>query len=114
MEDQGTDGLSHSDQSRGVMQGIPLDLYVPLHLTPTERCPSIRKWIDDLVTGWNFKWLDTHEWYEEYHRDGNFVWDVAPAMEDLAYELVDKSIIKRSHTMYLILIPRLFTGIWRR
>jgi len=114
MIEQGTDGLSRGDQSKGVMKGLPMRIFIPLHLTPTQRCPQMRIWINQLVEGWNFEWLTNAEWFEEHHREGNFIWDVAPAMGDLAYEMIDKARMKRPHTMHLVIVPRLFTGLWRR
>ncbi len=114
MKDQGTDGLSRGDQNKGVMKGIPMKLFVPLHLRPTEREPGLVRWINRVVAGWNFKWLKTEEWFEEHHDDGNFIWDVAPSAGDLAYEMLDKMRLKRPTTMHMLLIPRLFTGLWRR
>ena len=114
MKQQGTDGLSRGDQGKGVMQGIPMQVFIPLHLTPTQRNPRLKQWVNELVNGWNFEWLKTFEWFEEYHKPGNFIWDVPPALGDVAYELIDKARMKRPMTMHLILIPRLFTGLWRR
>jgi len=114
MKEQGTDGLSRGDQGKGVMKGTPMYTYIPLHLTSTERNPDLKPWINELVKGLNFEWLQTHEWFEEHHRPGNFIWNVAPGLGDVAYELIDKARMKRPNTMHLVLIPRLFTGLWRR
>ena len=114
MKSQGTDGLSRGDQSIGVMAGIPMKNFVPLHLTPTQRVPELKQWLDKLVEGWNFRWLKTKDWFEEHHTTGNFIWDIAPAAGDLAYEMLDKARLKRPMSMHLLVIPRLFTGLWRR
>ena len=54
------------------------------------------------------------DWFEESHQEGNFIWDIAPAAGDLAYEMLDKARLKRPQSMHILLIPRLFTGLWRR
>ena len=114
MKCQGTDGLSRGDQHIGVMRGIPMKTFIPLHLSPSERVPELKTWVNKLLEGWNFRWLKTQDWFEEHHDEGNFVWDVAPAAGDLAYEMLDKARLKRPRTMHILLIPRLFTGLWRR
>ena len=114
MQQQGTDGLSRGDQSMGVMKGTPMNMFVPLHLSPTERDSGLKDWIDGLVEGWNFKWLKTSEWFEDHHAEGSFIWDIPPGAGDLAYEMLDKARLKRPSSMHILLIPRLFTGLWRR
>ncbi len=114
MKAQGTDGLSRGDQRIGVMSGTPIESFIPLHLTPTQRQQSLKNWVDKLVEGWNFHWVSLAEWFEEHHKTGCFIWNEPPAGGDLAYEMVDKARLKRPTFMHIILIPRLFTGLWRR
>ena len=52
MKSQGTDGLSQGNQSIGVMTGISMKKFVPLHLTPTQRMPELKHWMGKLVEGW--------------------------------------------------------------
>ena len=111
---QGTDGLSRGDQNTGVMNGTPMKLFVPLHIPPSKREKGLKAWIDKLLEGWNFTWLNISEWFEEHHSDGNFVWDIPPAAGDLAYEMLDKARLKRPTSTHILLIPRLYTGLWRR
>ena len=114
MKKQGTDGLSRGDQQTGVMRGIPIESFIPLNVKPTDRDPKLKPWVNNLLKGWNFHWLKVEEWFEENHREGNFIWDVPPAAGDLVYEMLDKARLKRPKSMHIILIPRLFTGLWRR
>jgi len=114
MQSQGTDGLSRGDHSQGVMTGIPMEVFIPLHLKPTDRDGRLNCWINELVKGMGFKWLEPEEWFEEHHREGNFIWDVPPAAGDVVYEKLDKWRLKRPGCMHLVFIPRLITGLWRR
>jgi hypothetical protein len=43
---QGTDSLSRADHSEGVMQGLDIQAFIPLHLTPTAQEPNIKPWLD--------------------------------------------------------------------
>lgn len=96
------------------MLDTPMLGYIPLNLKPTERNSRIKGWIDSLLEGMNFEWLEPKEWFEEYHRDGNFIWNVPPSAGDVVYEKLDKARLKRSASMHIVIIPRLFTGLWRR
>ena len=96
------------------MQGIPMLKFVPLHLSPTARATNLKTWIKKMVEGMNYTWLRTEDWFEENHRYGNFIWDIPPSCGDLAYEMLDKARLKRPETSHILLIPRLFIGLWRR
>jgi hypothetical protein len=48
---QGTDGLSRADHSEGVMQGNPMEHFIPLHLSPTQREGSVKDWFDKVTKG---------------------------------------------------------------
>jgi hypothetical protein len=45
MQAQGTDGISRGDKSMGVMQGIPMEEFCPLHKTAFERSPDLKTWL---------------------------------------------------------------------
>jgi hypothetical protein len=47
MQAQGTDGISRGDKSMGVMQGIPMEEFCPLHKTAFERSPNLRTWLTE-------------------------------------------------------------------
>eukprot|EP00978_Attheya_sp_CCMP212_P029663 scaffold106064_cov25-Attheya_sp.AAC.1 len=46
MIEQGTDGLSRGGHSQGVMRGMPMTAYVPLHLNAFERDPRFKTFIE--------------------------------------------------------------------
>jgi hypothetical protein len=45
MQAQGTDGISHGDKSMGVMWGVPMEDFCPLHLTVFERSLTLKTWL---------------------------------------------------------------------
>ncbi len=52
MISQGTDGLSRGDTSFGVMAGISMLTYVPLHLSALDRQgASLKDWVSSWLTG---------------------------------------------------------------
>ncbi|KAL7579189.1 hypothetical protein ACA910_011360 [Epithemia clementina (nom. ined.)] len=62
MIDQGTDGLSRSDLPSGVMQGVPMLRYVPLHLSVLERQPiRVREFLDAAMFGTSKVYLTPHQ-----------------------------------------------------
>ena len=115
MQKQGTDGLSRGEHGVGVMSGMHMLRFVPLHLSPCSRESQLKPWIDHITAGLNFSWTNHHDWfYRVQNQDGNFIWDVEPAAGDVAYELLDKARLKRPTSMHVLLIPRIWTGLWRR
>jgi len=114
----GIDGLSRGDKSEGIMNGLDIRSFIPLHLRPTERCDHLRDWIESL---WkvehrdNLTWLSEHDWFQDSSMiKGNFVWDVPPAAGEVAVELLCSSVHCRPHNLHLFIIPRLCTGEWRK
>ena len=89
--------------------------FVPLHLNPTAREERLKPWLNTVTEGMGFKWLSPEDWFTTAQRDqGNYIWDAAPAVGDVVYELIDKSHLKQPQSMHLVLIPRIATGRWRR
>jgi hypothetical protein len=70
---QGMDRLSQADHSHGVMQGKPIQDFVPLHLNPYEQEPGIKAWLDRIMArldptfltpeGWRL----VHDWARSWH-----------------------------------------------
>ena len=48
---QGTDGLSRADHLEGVMQGKPIENFIPLHLNAFEREKGLSTWVGK-ITNW--------------------------------------------------------------
>jgi hypothetical protein len=114
MKAQGTDGISRGDKSMGVMRGIPMEEFCPLHQTAFERSPELKSWLTAAAEWLEPTFLDSEGWFLQGQGAGNFVWSPAPAAADAAVEQLGKARHKRSASLHLIVAPRLFTGKWRR
>jgi hypothetical protein len=111
---QGTDGLSRGDHSQGVMQGKPMITYVPLHLTPFERSPKLKGFVEDICSEVNPHFLSPTEWFTKGHSVGTFVWYPPPAAAEVVVEQLGFARLKRPESMHIVVVPRLMTGRWRR
>jgi hypothetical protein len=102
MIEQGSDGLSRGNLTKGVMTGQSMLSYVPLGQTALEREPGLEKWIKSWA-GDNIKVLSPEGWFELGHgivghtRDslgrympayimGTFLWCPPPAAANIAAE----------------------------
>mmetsp|Transcript_20351 Transcript_20351/g.28607 ORF Transcript_20351/g.28607 Transcript_20351/m.28607 type:complete len:123 (+) Transcript_20351:6105-6473(+) len=104
---QGTDGFSRGDTSEGVMQGVNMLEYVPLHLSCLERSPTLKKWICSWLKSGNGEnkvtFLEPEGWFQEGHnivgfernldqinlpryKHETFVWTPAPSSVGVAVE----------------------------
>jgi hypothetical protein len=95
MKAQGTDGISRGDKSMGVMRGIPMEQFCPLHETAFERSPDLKSWITAATKSVNPVFLEPEDWFHRGHSFGNFVWSPAPAAADVAVEQLGKARHKR-------------------
>ena len=112
----GVDGLSRGDKSEGIMQGVDLLTFLPLHKSPFERSPGLRSWIQ---TWWDTEYGPLHEmepedWFTETNKAGNFLWNVPPAAGAEVVELLCGHRHRRPESMHIFLIPRLCTSKWRK
>ena len=136
MISQGTDGLSRGDLMEGVMKGSNMLNFVPLHLTGIIRSHGLLKWIKDWMTPSlreeeKIEFLDETDWFWRAHdiisgqfnedeiwipkfKSGIFVWSPAPAAAQFAVEQLREARNKRTSSLHVVVIPRLFTSIWRR
>jgi hypothetical protein len=111
---QGTDGLSRADHSQGVMQGKPIQDFVPLHLDPYEREPGIKPWLERITAGLDPTFLSPEGWYTTGHGHGTFIWVTPPAAAEVVVEQLGRARLKRPTSLHLVLVPRVMTGRWRR
>jgi hypothetical protein len=133
MISQGTDGLSRGDTGEGVMKGQAMLSFVPLHLSCVTRSPSLKSW---LTTIFGFKdpleFLSEDGWFHRGHdfergglknldgvwmpqfRAGTFVWTPSPAGGQVAVEQLRRARVKRQNSTHIVVVPRLFTSIWRK
>ena len=75
---QGTDGLSRADLSEGVMQGKPIENFIPLHLDALEREAGLRPWLERITAGLKPVFLTPEGWYTTGHQQGNLHLDLGP------------------------------------
>jgi hypothetical protein len=102
---QGADGLSQADHSKGVMQGKPMEDFISLHLSSTQREPAVKEWFDKVTQGLDFGWLSPKGSFTEAHTQGNFVWDIPPAAAEVVVEQLDFARLKRPSRFILFLFP---------
>ncbi|KAL7570650.1 hypothetical protein ACA910_014924 [Epithemia clementina (nom. ined.)] len=92
MIDQGTDGLSRSDLTNGVLRGVSMLHYVPLARTAFERQePAIKEFLGSILgrerTSLHF--LSFKEWfYVPQDSKGLFIWSPPPCLGDVAVYLM--------------------------
>lgn len=111
---QGTDGLSRADHTQGVMQGRPIEDFIPLHLDPFAREPTLKNWVMGITKGLSIQILSPEGWYTTGHTVGTFLWAPAPAAAEVVVEQLGRARLKRPQSMHIILVPRVMTGRWRR
>ena len=114
MIDQGADSLSRADNSVGVMKGIDIRFFVPLHLNALERCPEMKRWLLEVCADLKPTFLEPEDWFEQAHTYGNFIWTPPPAAVEVVVDQLGKWRLKRPECVHLVVVPRLMTGRWRR
>jgi len=116
MIEQGSDALSRNDLNTGVMAGLDMLDFVPLHRSALDREPGLRQWVFSwaMELGGRSKvsFLSPHEWEEAHPTGGTFVWSPPPAAASAAVELLANSIHKRPGSIHVVLVPRLMTAWW--
>jgi hypothetical protein len=110
MKAQGTDGISRGNKSMGVMRGIPMEQFCPLHETALERSPLLKAWLMATTELLIPVFLEPKYWFLQGQGSGNYVWSPAPAATDVVVEQLGKARHKRPSSLHVIVTPRLFTG----
>ena len=129
MQAQGTDGLSRGSFNEGVTFGEAMHRFCPWGQSAIEREPALKSWIESWFMDSEF--LTPRDWFIRGHdhdggqvnqyrmwewtiRKGNLVWVPPPAAANVAIEELRKSHIKRQSSTHLIIIPHLFTHLWKK
>jgi hypothetical protein len=112
----GIDGLSRGDKLEGVTRGESMAKFVPIHLDPFTRSPSLKDWVD---SWWDegygkLKFMEPEDWFSDSMSKGNFLWNVAPAAGQIAIEQLCTHVHRRPESLHIVLIPRLCTAMWRK
>jgi hypothetical protein len=113
---QGTDGLSRGEFTSGVMRGMPMLEFVPLHLSVLDRRKDqVLSFINDITGGENIAILEPFQWLLDPHdRDGTFLWTPPPVIADVAvFQLAEAAHIRPWNT-HIAVIPGLMTALWRK
>jgi hypothetical protein len=114
MIDQGSDGLSRADHTRGVVTGRDIRHWVPLNQGALERSIGLEKWLGRVLWDMRFHTLKPEGWFTTGRGYGNYVWAPPPAAVEVVVEQPGKARMKRPEALHLIVVPRLMTGRWRR
>jgi hypothetical protein len=112
----GIDGLSQGDKLEGVTRGNTMRDFIPIHLDPLSRSPSLKGWVE---SWWDqeygvMTWMKPEDWFSQSMNNGNFVWSVPPIAGQTAIEQLCTHVHGRPHSMHIVLIPRLCTAYWRK
>ena len=131
MISQGGDGISRGSLNEGVMAGLPMISFVPLHLGALERntvtADWIRSWAGNQITfleplDWFQRGHDIVGWSKEegslfsfpIHEKGRYCWTPPPAAADVAIEQLRIARIKRQDSSHIFVCPRLMTPLWMK
>ena len=113
---QGTDGISRGDHSEGVMRGVSMAKFIPIHLSVFDREPKLKTKFQWSMGSLKHTILTPEGWFDAGHQEspGNYIWAPAPAAADVVMEEVGRSRLKRPQCFHIVVVPRLMTGRWRR
>lgn len=115
MIEEGTDGLSRGNVNEGVMTGVDILTYIPLHVDALVRSETLLDWVLSWCQqGGNYQLLSPQEWYTTGQTTDRCLWVPPPAAADVAVELLGKAKHKRPSTEHIVICPRLTTNRWRK
>jgi len=113
MQAQGTDDLSRGTLASGVLRGVDMLSFVPLHLSALDRSPALSQWVSSWAPG-ELTWLQPFDWYTIGHRPACHVWTPPPSAAEVALAQLAAATHKRPNQHHIVIIPRLYTSHWRR
>ena len=116
MISQGTDGLSRSDLTSGVMAGDDFRSHIPLNKSAFVRSPVLKDCLESALPR-QWQWLETWaDWYTLPFDDplGRYVWAPPPCLADVALEQLCEVKLMHPLTSHVFVCPVLFTGRWRK
>eukprot|EP00978_Attheya_sp_CCMP212_P038461 scaffold190893_cov43-Attheya_sp.AAC.1 len=83
---RGTDGLSRGDHSQGIMRGMPMTAYMPLHLDPFDQEIRLKNFVEDIGGDINPTTLTPTGWFDEGRKAGTYIWTTPPAAAEVVVE----------------------------
>mmetsp|Transcript_15422 Transcript_15422/g.21970 ORF Transcript_15422/g.21970 Transcript_15422/m.21970 type:complete len:634 (+) Transcript_15422:1647-3548(+) len=115
MIEEGADGLSRGNINEGVMTGVDILSYIPLHVDAGTRSEGLTEWVLSWCQqGVNYQVLSPSGWYTIGQDTDHCLWMPPPAAADVAVELLGKAKHKRPTTEHIFVCPRLMTNRWRK
>ena len=128
MIQQGTDGLSRGDLTKGVMSGDDIFMHIPLTKMAIEREPKLFPWICKW-SGNDVQLLIPEDWFELEHdivgfskdsrgiklpviKPGTYVWSPHPPIAFIAIEELRRDQRKRQNSTHIVVIPKLMKYFW--
>jgi len=129
---QGADGLSRGDLTEGVMSGIGMLAFVPLHLGAFERASAgLLDWIRNWTNCSSLEALTPDQWYSLGHgvvggelgpgglwfpryEKGTRLWAPAPAAARPVVEQLREARHKHQDSTHVFVCPRLMCYEWRK
>jgi len=134
---QGTDGLSRGDIGEGVMSGQSMLEFVPINKSCLDRSPLLRDWILSWLMPLSkachhdITFLSIKDWFHFGHdivggqsnpenlwlpiyKSGIHVWTPPPAAGQHCIEQLRKARLKRTTSTHVVVVPRIFTSLWRK
>jgi hypothetical protein len=97
MIDQGADALSRADNGVGVMRGIDIRRFIPLHLDVLTRQTKMKGWLQDVCGDLRPTFLEPEDWFEQSHAYGNFIW--TPIFVVLPYRVNEPNLGQRARLL---------------
>ena len=130
---QGTDGFSRGDLLEGVLKGMTMMSFVPLHLGASDAEASFKIWVNSWagkLGNQSVEWLEAEDWFERGHdlkgfrrnidgrkipsyQHGTFVWTPPPAAAIVALEEMRQVRHKRQQSSHIFIVPSLMTPEWK-
>jgi hypothetical protein len=106
--------LSRADNSVGVMKGIDIRRFVPLHLDALQRKDTLKRWLQDICA--DLKPIFWNQKIGLSRRTGMGISSgpPQPAAAEAVVDQLGKWWLKRPECVHLVVVPRLMTGRWRR
>ncbi len=83
---QETTGLSHGDLTSGILQGLNLLDFVPLHHGALDREPLLSHWLSTWLSYATYLILTLFDWFTTGYQEGCHVWSSPPPAAEVALE----------------------------
>ena len=127
MISQGKDKVSRGTLIQRALKGVTLIDHIPLNQSALERRPCLGMWLIKWMPKGTLR-LKTYEWFVEncdmrfreglitrvvHHERGTRMLTSSLAVRDIALEHLRLARWKRKETTHVIVIPRLFCGLFR-